>query len=198
MAGSLETGLEGKPWWVAALVAAGLAIGILFLAKVLQYDQMQRDIQNAERKYTELEKKINEAKAAQRSLPQFEEVTRNLSLELEKLLRVLPSRRNTEELLRNVRTLAEQGNFELLRFTPRRQSAREFYYEWPIQIRVEGNYHNLALFFDRASRFSRIINVEDLDLRPLRKVEGTNHTVSATFTLKTYLYIESEEGEETT
>lgn len=197
MAGSFETGLEGKPWWVSALVAAALAIGIIFLAKVTQYDQMQRDIQRAENRYAELEKKINEAKAAQRSLPQFEEVTRNLSLELEKLLRVLPSRRNTEELLRNVRTLAEQGNFDLLRFTPRRQSAREFYYEWPIQIRVEGDYHNLALFFDRASRFSRIINVEDLDLRPLGG-EGTNHTVSATFTLKTYLYIEPAEGEETT
>ena len=40
-------------------------------------------------------------------------------LELDKLLRILPSRRNTEDLLRRLRTLTEQGDFSLLSFVPR-------------------------------------------------------------------------------
>ena len=117
----------------------------------------------------------------------------NLELELEKLLRVLPARRNTEDLLRRVRLLAEQGNFNLLRFTPRRQSEREFYFEWPIQISVDATYHNLALFFDRVSRFSRIINIEDLKINSSK--QSAAHTISATFTLKTYLYLEDDVGD---
>lgn len=194
MAEGFQTGLEGKPWYVSAAVAAGLAAAIVIGAKVAQFDDMNRSIQRLEGKQADLEKQIHEARAAQRSLPQFEEVVENLELELEKLLRVLPARRNTEDLLRRVRLLAEQGNFNLLRFTPRRPSEREFYYEWPIQINVDATYHNLALFFDRVSRFSRIINIEDLTIRGARG-DSQAHTLSATFTLKTYLYIEEGEGD---
>jgi len=193
MAQGFQTGLEGKPWYVAAAVAAGLAAAIIIGAKVMKFDDMNRRIQGMQNQHADLEKKINEARTAQRSLPQFEEVVENLELELEKLLRVLPARRNTEDLLRRVRLLAEQGNFNLVRFTPRRQSEREFYYEWPITINVDATYHNLALFFDRVSRFSRIINIEDLKITSTKS--SAAHTISATFTLKTYLYIEDTEAE---
>lgn len=194
MAEGFQTGLEGKPWYVSAAVAAGLAALVVVGGKMMKFDDMNRAIQNLQTQHTSLETQITEARTAQRSLPQFEEVVANLELELEKLLRVLPARRNTEDLLRRVRLLAEQGNFNLLRFTPRRQSEREFYFEWPIQIRVDATYHNLALFFDRVSRFSRIINIEDLQIKANK---SSVHTVDATFILKTYLYIDEadEEGD---
>ena len=37
---------------------------------------------------------------------------------------------------------------------------------------LDGTYHNLALFFDRMSRFSRIINVEDLKITALERRAG--------------------------
>ena len=83
----------------------------------------------------------------------------------------------------------------MLAFTPRRQSKREFYYEWPIQIRLDGTYHNLALFFDKVSRFARIMNIEDLRLTSARD-GGQRYTINAGFTMKTYLYIEQESGED--
>lgn len=192
MAEGFQTGLEGKPWYVSAAVAAVLAAALVIGAKFVKFDDMNRKVAGLQSQHGQLEKKIAEARTAQRSLPQFEEVVENLELELQKLLRVLPARRNTEDLLRRVRLLAEQGNFNLLRFTPRRQSEREFYYEWPIQIKVDATYHNLALFFDRVSRFSRIINIEDLQIRANKSAA---HTIDATFTLKTYLYIDESSGE---
>jgi Tfp pilus assembly protein PilO len=68
---------------------------------------------------------------------------------------------------------------------------REFFSEWPISVNVEGTYHNLALFFDRISRFSRIINIEDLEISSLQTSKG-NHTISSTFTAKTFVYKEPE------
>ncbi|HEX3127216.1 MAG TPA: type 4a pilus biogenesis protein PilO, partial [Thermoanaerobaculia bacterium] len=49
----------------------------------------------------------------------------------------------------------------------------------------------LALFFDRISRFSRIINIEDLNISALPGPKGT-HTLAASFNAKTFVYKESE------
>ncbi len=87
---------------------------------------------------------------------------RRLELELDKLLRILPSRRNTPELLRRIRQLTERARSTCCVSRPATSSTRDFYSEWPITIRLDGSYHNLALFFDRVSRFSRIINIENL------------------------------------
>ncbi|MEM1202783.1 MAG: type 4a pilus biogenesis protein PilO [Acidobacteriota bacterium] len=196
MASGFQTGLEGKPWYVAAAVAVLIAGAVVGATHFLKLEDIRNNIKKEEKKLAKLQKKIDEGRSAQRSLPQFREEVGRLELELDKLLRVLPSRRNTEDLLRRVRTLTEQGDFKLLRFTPRRRSDRGFYYEWPIQIRLDGTYHNLALFFDRVSQFSRIINIEGLRVNSKRGKNAGSHTISANFTMKTYLYIEQEPEDE--
>ena len=107
-------------------------------------------------------------------------------LELDRLLRILPARRNTQDLLRRIRDLTRQGDFNLRRFTPGNFIDREFYSEWPITINLQGTYHNLALLFDRIGRFSRIINVEGLRIDTLRR-GNPNHTITANFIAKTYM-----------
>lgn len=189
---AIQTGLEGKPAWqgavVGLLVAAVLVGGGYFLKFKNQYAELDR----MEKQLAGLQQKIQEGRAAKAKLPQFREEVRRLELELEKLLRILPARRNTPELLRRIRQLTEQGNFDLLKFTPGNFIDREFYSEWPINVRLNGSYHNLALFFDRISRFSRIINIENLKIAALpRSVAG--HTLAATFTAKTFIYKETAE-----
>lgn len=190
---AIETGFEGKPWYVAAGVAVGLAVALVWAVHYAKLKGMKGQIARQEVIHGELQAKINEGRSAQRSLPQFREEVQRLELELEKLLRILPSRRNTEDLLRRIRALTEQGDFELLRFRPNPLEPRDFYSAWPIQISLQGTYHNLALFFDRVSRFSRIINIEDLRIDAMGT--GGNHTIGSQFTAKTFLYNEPEEEE---
>ena len=189
---AVETGLEGKPWYVSAGVAFLLVVAIVVVGKFLKFDGMKDQIGRKERQLTTLEREINEGRSAMKSLPQFREEVDRLQLELDKLLRILPSRRNTEDLLRRIRRLTEQGDFDLLRFTPRGLSKRDFYSEWPIAISINGKYHNLALFFDRIRRFSRIINVEDLRISA---GGGGRHSISARFTIKTFIYNPPPTGE---
>jgi type IV pilus assembly protein PilO len=186
----MQTGLEGKPWWVGA--AVGLGLGAVIVAAgyyLVNKDQLQQ-IAQKESHLAELQVKIQEGRAAKEKLPQFREEVRRLELELDKLLRILPSRRNTPDLLRRIRALTEQGDFNLLRFTPGNISDRDFYSEWPIGISLQGTYHNLALFYDRISRFSRIINVENLNISALRAASST-HTINANFVAKTFIYKET-------
>ena len=57
-------------------------------------------------------------------------------------------------------------------------------------MRLRGTYHNLARFFDRMSRFSRIFNVDNLQITQARG--GGQQTIQASFTAKTFVYQESE------
>lgn len=198
---ALKTGLEGKPWYVG--LGAGLGIGALLFAvgywRLL--DPMREDYDRAVTQLASLQSKIQEGRAAKNELPKFREEVRQLELELDKLLRILPARRNTPDLMRRIRSLAEQGDFTLRAFTPGVLGDKEFYSEWPIRVDLDGSYHNLALFFDRISRFSRIINVENLEIRALPPVKSVNakgaaeanpHTINAKFTAKTFVYKEPE------
>jgi Tfp pilus assembly protein PilO len=186
----MQTGLEGKPWWVGAVV--GLVIGALIVAGGYYFvnkGQLQT-IRQKENRLAGLQVKIQEGRAAKEKRPQFREEVRRLELELDKLLRILPARRNTPDLLRRIRALTEQGDFNLQRFTPGNIADRDFYSEWPITIALQGTYHNLALFYDRISRFSRIINVENLHIGAIR-ASATGRTITANFVAKTYIYKET-------
>jgi len=188
---AFQTGLEGKPWYYGAIIGVIIGGAIYFGAHKLLLEPKKAQIASLESQLTTLRTKIQEGRAAQAQLPKFREEVRVLELELDKLLRILPARRNTPELMRRVRLLTEQGDFDLLRFTPGRFIERDFYSEWPIDIRLDGAYHNLALLFDRISRFSRIINIENLNVSARRQAD-TNRTISASFTAKTFVYKDAE------
>lgn len=187
----MQTGLEGKPWYIG--LAAGLATGgvLLGLGWWQLLNPKAKELEAKDARLRELQVKIQEAEAAAQQLPVFREQVRQLELELDKLLRILPARRNTPDLLRRIRALAEQGDFEVKRFTPGALTDQDFYSEWPIDIDIEGTYHNLALFFDRISRFSRIINIENLKVDAYQQKDNP-HTITANFQAKTFVYKEPE------
>lgn len=189
---ALELKLEERKWWVAGLI--GLALGIA-LAGVVHYLWLKGVNEDIARKTVELkglQDQISKGRAAERKLSQFREEVKRLELELAKLLQILPSARNTEDLIKRIETLTRQGDFTLKRFTPQEPVAKEFYSEYPIDIALDGTYHNLALFFDRMSRFSRIINVEDMKVNSL---EAPGKSISATFVAKTFIYTGDENAQ---
>ena len=187
--------IEERPWYYA--LGVGLAVGIA-LAGAVHYVWFRPLNEQIAAKKTELEglnQEIQKGRAAERKLSQFREEVKRLELELSKLLQILPSKRNTEELIKRIETLTRQGDFTLKKFTPSDFIQKDFYAEWPIDIQVEGTYHNLALFFDRMSRFSRIINVENLKVSALDNVPGKS--IAAAFVAKTFIYTGDEVGQTT-
>jgi Tfp pilus assembly protein PilO len=182
---ALELKLEEKKWWIAALI--GLAFGVA-LAGGVHYAWLRGVNDDITRKTGELkglQDEIQKGRAAERKLSQFREEVKRLELELAKLLQILPSARNTEDLIKRIETLTRQGDFTLQKFTPGEPAAKDFYSEYPIDISLQGTYHNLALFFDRMSRFSRIINVEDMKIFSL---ESPGKSITANFVAKTFIY----------
>ena len=114
----LERARQGDERAFEAVVDAcgGLVLG---LAWHFRFTPMKKQIRRQDNKIAELEAKIQEGRAAKQRLPQFREEVRRLELELEKLLRILPPRRNVDDLLRRIRSLACDMPLALQRRAPR-------------------------------------------------------------------------------
>src|SRR2546430_4035496 len=143
--------LEGKPSYYGLIIGLLLAGGLVYGGYYFLISKTEDDIRFAENQISELDKKIEQGRSAQRKLPQFREEVRRLELELEKLRRILPSTRNTEEIIKKVKSLVDQGDFILHKLTfPKlvQASTGDPYAEWPISIDVDGRYHNLAILFN--------------------------------------------------
>ena len=61
--------------------------------------------------------------------------------------------------------------------------------EWPIAISLEGNYHNLGIFFDQVSRLKKIFTIDKLHITPLKSL-SYDYTIQASFIAMTYIYRE--------
>jgi type IV pilus assembly protein PilO len=186
--------LEGKPWYYGFGLGVLLA-GLLYAAAYFylpNFGEMKQRLEAKKVELDQLNQKITQGRAAERRLPQLREEVRRTELDLQRLLQILPTTRNAEELIKRLEALARQGDFFLKKFSPREYVTKDFYAEWPIEIQIDGTYHNLALFFDKMARFSRIINVEDLVLTGFPDAAG-GRTLGANFTAKTFIYLGDQE-----
>jgi type IV pilus assembly protein PilO len=187
--------LSQQPWYVAMIIGVVVAVAILYGVNSQVVQPIKDEIAAAETQIAELDKKIEQGRAAERKLPQFREEVRRLELELEKLRRILPSTRNTEEIIKKIKSLVDQGDFSLKRLVfPKLTEAKgsDPYAEWPISVSVDGRYHDLAILFNRLSNFSRIINVESISITALPT--QTSKTITSDFVAKTFVYVEPQEN----
>lgn len=185
--------LDDKPWWMGLLVGLLLAGGVVYGIESFLVQDIKKEIATADTRIGELDQKIQQGRAAERKLPQFRAEVKRLELELEKLRRILPSTRNTEEIIKKIKSLVDEGEFALnrLSFPPLGAASTDPYVEWPIAVAVDGRYHDLAILFNKLGNFSRIMNLENI--RITARGEQDTKTISAEFTAKTFVYVEPTE-----
>jgi len=179
--------LEKLPFYGQVLVFAGLALAVVMAAYALWPDlgEMREEIAGYEAQYTEKQAEIRKGQAAEQRLPELQREIETKRQELADLEQILPTQRETGELLRWIQNLALQSNLELKVFDPHAPKPGEFYEEFPIEMQVVGRYHDLGIFLDRVSKYSRIINVDHLRITSIR---GPGKTIQATLTATTFVY----------
>jgi type IV pilus assembly protein PilO len=142
-----------------------------------------------QRKLDGLRADINKGMATTRKLPQFRAQVAELQTRLDGLQAVLPDEKDFGDLLRNLQTLAVQSNLTIRTFKPVPVVTKQLHAEWPIHIELDGTYHNLGLFFDRISRFSRIINIGNIVVKAKERPEQ-NATISVACVATTFVLLD--------
>jgi type IV pilus assembly protein PilO len=137
-----------------------------------------------------LQQEIRKLEAAAAKLDQFKAEVALLEARLERLRQVLPSEKQTADLMRKVQSMASESSLAVRAFNPGATVSQEFYEEWPISVVVNGTYHNLGMFFDRVSRLSRLVNISNVKITSQRTPTAIN-TISATCTATTYVFIDT-------
>jgi type IV pilus assembly protein PilO len=168
-------------------VGAALLIGGAFYYFYLS-GAMEEERQKTEQ-LENLRKEIRALEVTANKLQEFQREVAQLEAKLETLKRILPPEKETPDLMRKVQALAAQSNLTIKNFTPSAVVNRDFYMEWPINMAVEGSYHNLGMFFDRVSRLSRLVNLGNLKISS-RTDQTVSNTISAGFTATTFVYVE--------
>jgi Tfp pilus assembly protein PilO len=85
-----------------------------------------------------------------------------LEKQLDTLKTIVPEEKELDEFMRLLQGAASASGVQIRRLTAEAIIAREYHYELPFTIEVDGPYFNIQDFFARLSRLSRIINVGDL------------------------------------
>jgi type IV pilus assembly protein PilO len=170
-------------------VSAAVAVVILGLFWWQYWDPktVQQEAKIAQLKG--LEDDIRRLEAVAAKLGEFQSKVTQLEAELERLKQLLPPQKETPDLMRKVEYLARESNLIVRRFQPGPTVNKDFYQEWPINIDVEGNYHNLALFFDRVGRLPRLVNAGNIRVRSQAK-QSSNNTIASSCVATTYVYVE--------
>jgi type IV pilus assembly protein PilO len=186
----MDISLSKLPWYGqlgAFVLMAGLSIYGFYTYYV---SDMNAEIATKQTRLTNLRADINKGVATARQLGQFQDQVTDLEHRLDALKNVLPEQKDVADTLRRIQGLATQSNLTLLRFTPAAQKQQPLYLEVPYQLIADGNYHNLALFFDRVAKFQRIINVSDISVAAKPR-QDANSTITATLTATTFVLQEA-------
>jgi len=107
----------------------------------------------------DLQRKLTNVRAVANNLDDFGQEVAGLERELHLALKQLPNKKQFEDLLRDISTAGKKVGVALKSLKREPEIPHEFYVEVPFALELEGNYHHVAMFFERVSRLPRIVNV---------------------------------------
>ena len=162
-------------------VLIGPFIWFIYLPKVKKIEDLKKEQQT-------LDSRLLRAKAKVRQLKHLENEMQKAQAEFKMVKKKLPEQKEIPSLLANISRSGHESGLEFLLFQPGPEIRKDFYAEIPVSIQVSGSYHEVALFFDKVSRLSRIVNIDNINMTSNKTDNKLNTTCSAI----TYRFVEDQ------
>ena len=166
----------------------GCFVWFLYMPQTEKITKLREDLGTAKTKLARL-------KNVEKNLRAFKKTYRDTELKFKQALKLLPDKHEIPTLLSSISNLGAQSGLEFLLFQPQKEVNRNFYAEIPLKIEVTGPYHNVATFFDKVSRLSRIVNIGNVKMTQAQAAKTKSDTVilKTACTATTYMFIEAKE-----
>jgi type IV pilus assembly protein PilO len=183
----MNLNVSGMPWYAQVGLFLALSAAAVGLFSYSYAGPAWQDIAERRARLTALRGDITKGVATARQLPEFTRQVTELEARLETLKAVLPEEKEYGDILLRIHTLATQSSLSIRNFKPAPMVNNPLHAEWPIHLELDGTYHNLGLFFDRISKFPRIINIDGLTIKAK---EGDNaSTITAECVATTFVLL---------
>ncbi len=150
------------------------------------------ELSSLKEKKESLEVQILEQRRIAKELPRFTKEVKEFDKKLEIVLLELPDSKEIPELLSSISTYAIDTGLEILKFSPQHEQIKEFYAEVPVNIELEGTFHQLATFFDEVGHLSRIVNIDEIFVNIVNETKS-EVLVRASCRATTFRYLTDEE-----
>jgi len=179
--------LEKLPTNYRLLISAGIFLlfiaGFVWLAYLPKYETIGK----LEKELAQLQKELTTAKRNARDLAKYQKKMKEAEVQFKRVMKSLPEKEEIPSLLTSVSDSGRDSGLEFLLFQPKGEVKKDFYAEIPVAIRVNGKYHNVAVFFDRVARLNRVVSIRDVNMAPTK---GEDLVTSCTAV--TYKFIEEQ------
>jgi type IV pilus assembly protein PilO len=185
----MELTLTKLPWYAQVGAFVALAVGGCGLFYYYYEMPVRADVTARQSQLQLLRVDITKGLTTAKKLPEFRQQVTDLEGRLANLKAILPEEKDAADLLNRMQTVAAQSNMTIKGFKPSPTVTKQLHAEWPITLDLEGTYHNLAIFFDRVGKFTRIVNISGLDVKGKDRPEA-NNTITATCVATTFVLLD--------
>ena len=186
----LDTKNPGNWPWAFKVVALILIFVLIIVAGYFVFYQSQLDtLEGEKRKEIDLKNTFLEKKKLAVNLEAYQQQRAEIEQSFGALLKQLPTRSEMDALLIDINQagLGRGLQFDLFKPAPA-ENLTEFYAERPINLKVNGNYHDLGAFASDVAKLPRIVLLNDLNVALVKDGGLTMEAVA-----KTYRYLDPEE-----
>jgi type IV pilus assembly protein PilO len=168
------------------LIFSSVFIAIIAIFVFLLYKPKLAKISNLKNQLKTLEEKLVVAKKNAADLKEFQKKMQEAEVQFKMAMRQLPEKEEIPSLLTSISRSGQDVGLEFLLFEPKSEVRKEFYAEIPVAMQVKGGYHDLAVFFDKVARLSRIVNIKNIEMGRAKDSMDLNTSCTAV----TYKFVE--------
>jgi len=174
-------------WGVAILVVV-VALPMYFMSTMypFTYASGKAEVTKLETKHQSLSRDLEKARLLVRNLERVEKEYAILHQQWDVAQALLPEKNEMPNLLRKVTAAGQQSGVEFTLFRPQNPLPKGFYSDNPVEVRIEGGYHQTGVFLSRLANLNRIVNVSELKISGMGDKNDTPFTIKTDFILTAY------------
>ncbi len=166
-----------------------IAIAILVGGYFMMLEPMQIKLNRESKQEVQLKRDFENKAFQVANLDEYRAQMVEMEQSFESILKQLPRDTEVPGLIDDISLAALNNGLDLKVISPQKQVTTEFYNELPIQIEVEGDYHELGTYVSSVASLPRIVTLHDFSITT--KGQGGD-TLLLKILAKTYRYNEGE------
>src|ERR1700719_5055874 len=147
--------IKEAPWYIQTLLLVGLFVLVLVAGEYvpgLPVASARTQLQTLHDQDTKLNQEVSALQVYERRYAEFQQEMAALNKQIDTLKTIVPEDKETDEFMRLLESAGAASGVQVRKLTALAVVSRDFHYEMPFTIQVDGPHYAIVDFFSRLSR----------------------------------------------